>query len=120
MVLFWLVRGSYDNMGGEVAMVAGAGAGVGALVVGFALGPVYTWAVGRLLVRGMGDGERLGAVGIVVAFGHAGAVGGLVVVRLAACLERTVVLHLVVGGAFGGMVLCWKILMGSKGDVGRV
>jgi hypothetical protein len=92
-------------------------AGAGALVVGFALGPVYTWAVGRLLGREMGDGERVGAVGIVVAFGHAGAVGGLVMVRLAACLEGTVVLHLVVGGAFGGMVLCLKILMGNEGDV---
>jgi hypothetical protein len=68
----------------------------------------------------MGDGERLGAVGIVVAFGHAGAVGGLVMVRLAACLEGTVVLHLVMGGAVGVMVLCLRILVGNKGDVEEV
>jgi hypothetical protein len=67
----------------------------------------------------MGERERLGGIGVVVAFGSAGAVTGLVGSQMITRFpEGSGVLHfVVVGGLVGGMLLCWRGLVDEPGSV---
>jgi hypothetical protein len=106
-----LLPGLYSSVGSVDALVAAACAGV-------ALGSVYPWVV-AVVHRGMGERERLGGIGVVVAFGSAGAVAGLVGSQMVTRFsEGSGVLHfVVVGGLVGGMLLCWRGLVDEPGSV---
>jgi fucose permease len=85
---------------------------------GGVLGPVYPSVV-AVVHHGMGERERLAGMGVVVAFGSAGAVAGLVVSQLFTRFSvMPVVLYLaVVAGLVGGMLLCCKGLLDEARSV---
>ncbi len=91
-----------------VPVTAGSAAAAAALV-GLAFGPVYPWVLG-VAVRGMDENERLGGVGILVAFGNTGTAAGLFVTGLVAHSGRPFALCVVVVSVFAGMLACWNSL----------
>jgi hypothetical protein len=106
LVLFWLSPSSARN----TAVVAG--------LVGAMLGPVYPCVL-SMVMRELVEDEMLGATSIIVAFGHSGAVSGLLASQLAAYIDTPAILHLVLVMAFGGMLVFWEGLT-VKNDRGSV
>jgi fucose permease len=106
LVLFWLSPSSASN----TAVAAG--------LVGAMLGPVYPCVL-SMVMRELGEDEMLGTTGIIVAFGHSGAVSALLASQLAAYIDTPVTLHLILVMVFGGMLVFWEGLT-VKNDRGNV
>ena len=89
-----------------------------AALVGLTFGPVYPWVL-CVLVCEMGEHERLGGIGIIVAFGNTGTAAGLFATSLIACSGHPLALYAVVVGVFGGMLVCWKSLSDGRRGLGQ-
>ncbi|KAH6632392.1 hypothetical protein F5144DRAFT_250524 [Chaetomium tenue] len=99
LFLFWLLP--------NAARYTGVAAGL----AGAVLGPVYPCVL-SMVMRELGEDEMLGAMGIIVAFGHLGVVSALLTIQLVAYVDAPVVLLLFIVILFGSMLVCWEILTG--------
>ena len=98
--------------------VAAGSAAAAAALVGLTFGPVYPWVLG-ILVCEMGEHERLGGIGIIVAFGNTGTAAGLFATSLIACSGHPLALYVIVLGVFGGMLVCWNSLSDGRRGLGQ-
>lgn len=85
---------------GIVSDVTGVG------IVGLLLGPVYPCAA-AIFMRKMADHERVGGIGVISAFGSAGAAAAPFTAGVLAELVGPFILHPIAVVLFGVMVSCW-------------
>lgn len=84
--------------------VVSAATGVG--IVGLLLGPVYPCAA-AVFMRKMAEHEQVGGIGVISAFGSAGAAAAPFTAGVLAELVGPSVLHPIAIALFGVMVSCW-------------
>lgn len=100
LLLFWL----WPNPTRYAAIAAG--------LAGAVLGPVYPCVL-SMVIRELREDEMLGAMGIIVAFGHLGVVSALLTTQIVVYVETPMVLPLFIVLLLGSMLVCWEILTGS-------
>jgi len=101
LLLFWLFLGTVKGLMAVAALA------------GLLLGPVYPFVLG-LVMHEIDDHEKQSGVGIVVAFGSAGALAAACINLLVAFWGIPFVLYLLISGLLGGMLLCWNGLADEK------
>ncbi|QYS97888.1 Putative mfs efflux protein [Trichoderma simmonsii] len=92
-LLVWLV----PNILGDAISVS---------IVGLLLGPVYPCAA-ALLMNSIGRRERVSGIGAMTAFGSSGGAVAPFLTGVLAQVAGTFVLHPIVIGLFGVMLICW-------------
>ena len=101
LLLSWL---SLDTTKGLMAVAA---------LAGLLLGPIYPLVLG-LVLHELDDYEKQSGVGVVVAFGSAGALAGACINLLVAFWGFPFVLYLLILGLLGGGLLCWNGLADGR------